>query len=794
MNCDQLRRAFVFFCYFMLMAKPSFAAQSSGQSEAARQKPGPKGSVRSPIPAEAELQERLDRLRQAKSAGNVPAVAQASEALIALASRELAQLRLLQSAAPQAVKLYEQSLRFENSPETRIDLAIAFLYANQPDEAIRAADQAVQVDPKNVRAWNTLGKARMMKGDYSDAARALSRAAEIKPDLESLYNLGISLLSAADPAEKARAPQVFDQMVKLAGDSGSIRVLFGRAYRDARDVPSAIREMRHAVALDTRTPHAHYFLGLAYMAQNEWKATPETRAEFKKELEFHPQDYLANYMLGLIASSDRNYKESDRYSSLAALINPNAPDPWLYMGLNAYSQDNMPRAEECFRKAIMLTGDDTSRSNYQIRRAYINLGRILTSSGRKEEGEKYLAKGREFQNKVLEANRQGMAAHLLEEGADASNVFMPPPSETEEQAAPLHTNNADPFAKVDPSVLARAHLTSEQQQQADVQEKQLRSVLAQGFSDLATSEAIRKDYSSALAHYQDAEHWFEPEPELMRNLGTAAFRAQDYAEAVRGLSFWLKSNSNDTPIRAMLGMSYFGSDKYADAAKTFSPLGIPGMRDPTVGYAWAVSVARTGELKHASEILAEYEKGKLSPETLLLVGQLWIEVGDYARSVAALHLALQADPGLPKAHYFCGQADIRWQHWSEAADEFNAELALVPSDPDAKFNLGFVYLQQSKVDDAVELFRQVLVLHPDHAKSQYELGKILLDRGQMKEAIEHLEAAARLSPQTDYIHYQLQAAYRKESRIADADRELELYKELKAKSRERILPQTAQRP
>jgi hypothetical protein len=44
------------------------------------------------------------------------------------------------------------------------------------------------------------------------------------------------------------------------------------------------------------------------------------------------------------------------------------------------------------------------------------------------------------------------------------------------------------------------------------------------------------------------------------------------------------------------------------------------------------------------------------------------------------------------------------------------------------------------------------------------------------------------------MHYQLQAAYRKDSRIAEADRELELYKELQAKSRERTLPQPVQRP
>jgi hypothetical protein len=49
--------------------------------------------------------------------------------------------------------------------------------------------------------------------------------------------------------------------------------------------------------------------------------------------------------------------------------------------------------------------------------------------------------------------------------------------------------------------------------------------------------------------------------------------------------------------------------------------------------------------------------------------------------------------------------------------------------------------------------------------------------------------AARLVPQNDFVHYQLQAAYRKASRTEDADRELEVYKDLKAKNREKTLPQ-----
>src|SRR5207253_3437973 len=130
-------------------------------------------------------------------------------------------------------------------------------------------------------------------------------------------------------------------------------------------------------------------------------------------------------------------------------------------------------------------------------------------------------------------------------------------------------------------------------------------------------------------------------------------------------------------------------------------------------------------------------------------------------------------PSLRKAHYYAGLAQLRADRPADAVAEFRAELELTPADPDAEYSLGFAYLQQSQRDVAAALFRAVISDHPDHSNAQYQLGKILLDDGNNREAILHLEEAARLSPETDYIHYQLQAAYRKESRIEDADRELQ---------------------
>jgi tetratricopeptide (TPR) repeat protein len=769
----------------VLLASTDRTCRGQGSSQsAAGQAPG----GRSLSEAGAELQKRLDAVQGLKASSDPARVAHASEQVIALALRELGQVRLLESAYGQAAELYGRSLDFENIPDTRIDLAIAHFQAGQTDKAIAEADQALLDDPNSVRAFQLLGRAWTSRNDYGRASLALTRAAEISPSIGNLYSLALSQLATKDAAGRKAADQTFAQMMKVAGDSGSLHVMFGRAYRDVGDMPAAISEFEKAIHLDTRTPHAHYFLGLAHLAVNEWAPTPQVREEFLKELQFYPHDYLANYMMGFIDSSQRNYEEANKHLKLAATLNPDAPDPWLYLGLNAYAQNDMNLAETSFRKAIELTGSDDARSNYQVRRAYIDLGRILSTSGRKEEAEKYLDKARELQNKVLQTSQQHMASHYAEEGADpsASAAVIAPSTDVEKgQLGIGESETVDPFAEADPNAMVRANLTDAEKKQAAEQEQQLREVLAEGFSDLATSEAIRKDYRSALGHYQEAEQWDPAAPGLMRNLGVAAFRAQAYREAIRGLSAQLTAHPEDEPARAMLGMAYAAQEKYNDAVKAFAPLGQKGMQDASVGYAWALALTRLGDLPQATEVLQEFQKQDRPNDTQMLTGQLWIEIGDYSRAVQTFYRVLQGDPSLPKAHYFAGQACIRWEHWEQAAQEFQAELALVPNDPDAKFNLGFVYVQQSHVDDAAKLFQEVIAESPEHSSAQYEYGKILLDRGDIQGAITHLGIAARLSPQTDYVHYQLQAAYRKDGRIADADRELEIYKKIKAKQRER---------
>jgi tetratricopeptide (TPR) repeat protein len=763
------------------LAAPALAASQSSSPNAA-------------LAAPDELQTRLKDAASARDAGDPGAVARASSLVLALAFRKLGNVRVAETAFPQAAALYKRSLDLEDAAETHVGLAIAALYDNHSDDSLAEASKALLLDPKSARALNIQGRAWMKKREYRKAVDSLQRSVELHPEFESSYALGVSLLSLKDPQSKKKAAQVFDTMVASIGDSGSLHVMFGHAFRDAEMQDDAIRELRRAVALDTRTPHAHYFLGLSLLWKNEWTDTPEIRQEFVTELNNFPRDFLANYFLGYLDSNDRHYDEANLHLKAATDIDPSWPEPWLFLGLNAYAQDDLPRSEAYLRKCIELTGKDESRGNYQVRRAYVTLGRMLTTSGRAAEAAPYLERAREFQKQSLAEAQQVIAGKASDEGSVSPAAVVALLDRQEDQPMALPSQPVDPALPLDSAVLARSGLSEETKKAASVEENQLRLILGTSFNDLATSEAIRHDYPSALAHYQEAERWNSAIPGLLRNLGVAAFRVQNYQECVRALSQALADNSSDAAARAMLGSAYFGLDDYREAARTIAPLGDRAMHDTTLGYTWAASLSRLGELTEATQILQEYEKSDLSVDAILLVGQLWTDMADYARAVRSFHRVLDRDPSLARAHYFAGLAQLHWDHSSEALEEFKAALKLTPDDPDAKIGLGYVYLQQAKQAEAMDLFRSVIATHPENGNAHYQLGKLLLDAGNVQEAVAHLEAAARLLPQTDYVHYQLQAAYRKELRTAEADRELQIYRELKAKNRQLTVPRPMERP
>jgi tetratricopeptide (TPR) repeat protein len=672
-----------------------------------------------------DLPSRMNAVSTAQQAGDVGKIAEANRALIAVALRAMAELKLAQGDNLQAIDLYKRSLEFEDTPNAHIALALAYMRVQKTDDALATITPITKSDPKNFDAWNVQGKLLMDKKDYRPAAEALTRSLELQSNVMVAYALATAYLNLH---ETDKAAAIFKRLSDATGDRASMHIMSGRAYQNAGMTDEAAREFTRAAQLDAKGSRAHYFLGLLYMAQNEWVATPAAREQFTEEVKLNPHDFFGNFFLGYIDNNDKLYDDSDRFLKAAAIDKLDWPEPYLYMGLNAFARHDEKQAEELLRKAIALTGDDKARNNYQIRRAYYVLGRICIQTGRKDEGVAYTKVFSEMQDKTMADSRANTPASKTQ-GTMGSGMAGEPSVPT--------TAVMDPAAQ--PGDTA-PQLSPQEKAEVKTAEQRVSLILGNSYNDLGTSEARQKQYAAALSYFQQAEKWNSAIPHLMRNIGFAAFRANEYPESARALKLAAQQEPGDKIIAPMLAMALYSSGQYADAVKAFDQVGDVAYSDPRVACAWATSLAHTSQPDKASSILTRLTQQPLSPDALLLVGQAYSDMGNQRQALATFQKAMQANPSLPRAHYDAGLVQLRLKQPASAITEFEAELKLNPDDADA----------------------------------QYQLGKTLLEQARTKDALPHLEAAAKANPSLAGVHEQLALAYRKLGRTADADSEAKL--------------------
>jgi tetratricopeptide (TPR) repeat protein len=672
-----------------------------------------------------ELPARMQALATAQQSTDIAKIADANRGVIAVGLRAMAELKLAQGNSKQAIELYQRSLTFDDTSATRLSLALAYMAAHQTDQALADVEPITKADPQNADAWNVQGKLLMDKKSYGPAAEALSRSLQLQSNPFVAYALATAYLNLG---RNDGAEAIFKQLNEAGGNSTSVHILIGRAYQNAGKVEEAAHEFNRAAAIDAKGSRAHYFLGLLYLSQNEWVATPQARAEFAEEVKVNPTDFFGNFFLGYIDNADKLYDDSDRYLKTASRAQPDWPETYLYMGLNAFARRDNKNAEELLRKAVQLTGDDNARNNYQIRRAYYVLGRICYQTDRKEEAAKYTKLFSEMQETVDTQSRANSPASKTMGTMGSGMTAMP---------------SIPTSAVIDPGAQANEtapQLTAEQKADIKSAEQRLSVILGNAYNDLGTSEARQKKYGDALANFQQAEKWNSAIPHLQRNVGFAAFRANQYGEAAHALKIAGQQDPGDKMITPMLAMALFSSDQFAEAAKTFGSMGEAVYGDPRVAYAYTVSLARTNDLVRAKSVVANMAQKAASPESLLILGQAYSELGDQSQALASFQKALATNPSLPRAHYYAGLAELKAKRPPQAVSEFELELKLNSNDSEA----------------------------------QYQLGKTLLELGKLKEAVPHLEAAAKASPAPQGSHQELAEAYRKLGRTTDAEREAKL--------------------
>jgi tetratricopeptide (TPR) repeat protein len=724
------------------------------------------------------LARRFQAAQAATARGGDPdAIIAANKKLAAVALRQLGNLRLFEKAAPQAVEILRESLALEDVPETRFALAVAAMAADQPDEAVAQSAKLVESHPENAQFWSLNGKAHMAKSDYATASESFQHSLKIKDDPNTRFLLAMSYLNAK---EKPKAETIFRQMLTDYGDRAIWHVIIAGAYRESGNNDDAVREFRRAIAMDHTVDHAHFFLGLTLLQQNHWAQTDESMAEFREAVRLDPQDYSSNFYLGAGESEFKLFDSSNQHLKVAAEKDASVPEVWLYLGLNAFQQQNLKAARDYFDRAITTTGKDKARNNYQLKKAYIALSRIAFTEGQREQAQQYAQKARELQNKSLAGSAESVSETMEQGGMGQAAAVMPHSNLPREQAQADEI--VDPTAQVSTSPLKPSEA-----KEATEFESKLRKILSSSFNDWGTAEARQGMFSFAFDHFKEAEKWDSSTPGLMRNLGFAALKLDNVPEGIRALQEAVKLDSSDRQTRARLAMTLYASSQYPEAAKEFAALGDAVYGDPGMAYAWGYSLVKTNQSKQAVIVLDNLMSHDLPPEVLVSVGDLYGVLEFYEPALKAYRKALEEGPQIEKLHYKMGAALIRLDRMAEAVTELREALKQTPNDMDVQYNLAYALLQTSQKDQALALLQTVTTKEPDHPQAQYELGKALLEEGKLQDAVPHLEMAAKLDPGRDYVHYQLQLAYRRLGRTAEADNELNVYREIKARKRDSVV-------
>ena len=349
--------------------------------------------------------------------------------------------------------------------------------------------------------------------------------------------------------------------------------------------------------------------------------------------------------------------------------------------------------------------------------------------------------------------------------------------------------SSDAKAKLD---LATSHVTDGSTRQVPrnsdgsrrAAEGRLRTILATGYLDWGSAVAHGGNIAGGRQLFDEASHWDPTLPGVMLDLGLAAFRTGDFEKSSEALALELASKPNDEQARLLLGLSLFSLQKFKEAVQAFTPIEPQLASNPQAAYAFAFSLAHTGELQHSNLVLDKLSARTMPAPELALVCQVYAQNENYEQAVTCLQRALQLDPTLPRMHYQEGVALIRLNRPAAAVPELRKEIEMNGADADVNFYLAYALLQLSQKPEAQELLKAVVSERPDNAQAQYELGKLLLEEGSIPEAIIHLEAATKSAPDDYFAHYQLQNAYRKAGRVQEAAAELKIYRDIKERHRE----------
>lgn len=318
-------------------------------------------------------------------------------------------------------------------------------------------------------------------------------------------------------------------------------------------------------------------------------------------------------------------------------------------------------------------------------------------------------------------------------------------------------------------------------------------MLAEGYSKLGKIYAAEKKYQQAITSLESASLYQPDSQEVLIDLAIAQFDAEQYEKALPPLTKVLSINAQSAGAHQMLGKSYFmlgdfpKSQSELEAALKIAP------NDYDISYTLGLAYLKQHRLALAQKIFERMlEQLGDRPQLRVVFGRAYRETGFLTEAIEEFKKAVALDAHFARAHYYLGLTYLLRDGASRLADaeqEFKTELTANPDEFFANYYLGIVYLMDRKWEPAITLLRKAVLIQPANADPYFHLAQAYQATEKYTDAIEALRKSIALNPSLDHndyqvtnAHYRLGQSLLKAGQNDEAQKELQLAAELKAKS------------
>lgn len=249
--------------------------------------------------------------------------------------------------------------------------------------------------------------------------------------------------------------------------------------------------------------------------------------------------------------------------------------------------------------------------------------------------------------------------------------------------------------------------------------------------------------AEAIDKYRQIVHLAPHLAAAYNNLGMLYFNTHDFANAAKTLAKGLALNPQMPSAQAMLGMSYLET---GEAAKAEAPLETALRANPSddlVQMSLARDLLQLGELEKATDLLRDYTtRNPKDAQAWYLLGKTYLQLSE-----TALGKINEIDPNSVVAHEVAGEVDESMHNYEGSLVEYRKAVDQAPSQAGTHMHMANAYWLLNKWDDAAKEYRAELVNAPRNCEAHWKLGDSLLQAdGDLSPALQQMNDAVEECP------------------------------------------------